>query len=222
MIRRDYILQMIEEFARALARINSLKAGQRWNEAGEELDTEFKKLTGEGAAALGRLSETELLARLMREGPTHALRDKTLILTALLKEAGDVAVAEGRTEQGREYHLKALHLLLEVLGGEDRGEFPEFVPKVAMLVSALEPGPLPVRTLAMLMHHYEYTGQFGRAEDSLFAMLEAEPDNGKIVEFGIAFYHRLLAHSAAALAEANLPRVEVEEGLKELEARRKP
>jgi len=221
MIRRDYILQMIEEFGRALARINSLKAGQRWNEVEEELDAEFKKLTGEGAPALGRLSETELLARLMSAGPTHALRDKTLILTTLLKEAGDVAVAEDRAGEGREFYLKALHLLLEVLGGEDPVECPEFVPKVALLVAALEPEPLPVRTLAMLMHHYEQTGQFARAEDALFAMLEAEPDNGKIVEFGIAFYHRLLLHGDAALAEANLPRAEVEEGLKELEARRK-
>jgi hypothetical protein len=221
MIRRDYILQMIEEFARALARINSLKAGQRWNEAAEELDVEFKKLVGEGAPALARLSETELLARLMREGPTQALRDKTLILTTLLKEAGDVAAAQGQAEAGRGFYLKALHLLLEVLGGEARLEYPEFVPKVEMLVAALEPEPLPVHTQAMLMHHYEQTEQYARAEDALYTMLEAEPDNAKIVEFGIAFYRRLLSQSDAALSEANLPRAEAEEGLKELQGRRK-
>jgi hypothetical protein len=51
--------------------------------------------------------------------------------------------------------------------------------------------------------------------------LEAEPDNAVIVEFGIAFYQRLLAKSDAALTEANLPRSEVEEGLKELQCRRR-
>jgi hypothetical protein len=222
MIRRDYILRMIEEFIRALARIQSLKQGQRWNEAGEALDDEFKRLVGDGAQAVARLSETDLLARLAQEGPTQIVREKTLLLTTLLKEAGDVATAEDRAEEGRECYLKALHLLLDVLGREDVYEFPDFVPKVELLKQALEGMPLPVRTHAMLMQHYERAGEFAKAEDELFAMLDAEPGNERLVEFGSTFYRRLLAQSDMALNEANLPRAEVEEGLKELEARRKP
>ena len=222
MIRRDYILRMIEEFIRALARINSLKQDQRWNEAGEMLDDEFKRLVGDGAQAVAQLSETDLLARLAQEGPTQIVRDKTLLLTTLLKEAGEVAMAENRTEEGRECYLKALHLLLDVLGREDVIEFPEFVPKVESLKHALLEASLPMRTHAVLMQHYERIGEFAKAEDELFAMLDAERDNERLMEFGCAFYRRLLARSDTALNEANLPRVEVEEGLKELEARKKP
>ena len=50
MIRRDFILRMIEEFAQALARINSFKRDGRWSEASETLDTEFKRLIGEGSS----------------------------------------------------------------------------------------------------------------------------------------------------------------------------
>lgn len=221
MIRRDYILRMIEEFMQALARLRSLKQDQRWNEASEELDAEFKKLIGDGAQAVARLSETELLARLMQEGPTHALREKTLLLTTLLKEAGDVATAEDRMEESQECYLKALHLLLETLARGEVFECPEFVPKVEMLRESLADAPVPARTHALLMQHYERTGEFAKAEDALFAVLDAEPDNDAIVEFGIAFYQRLLTQSDAALNEANLPRAEVEEGLKELQHRRK-
>ena len=219
MIRRDYILRMIEEFIQALSRLRSLKQGQRWTEAGDKLDAEFKKLVGDGAQAVARLSETELLARLMREGPTHALHEKTLLLTTLLKEAGDVAAAENREAESRECYLKSLHLLLETLARADAIEWPEFVPKVEMLKGLLQPGPLPLRTLAMLMQHYEHIGEFAQAEDALFAMLDAEPDNPAIVEFGITFYKRLQSQSDAALTEANLPRAEVEDGLKKLRAR---
>ncbi|HXT40907.1 MAG TPA: DUF6483 family protein [Candidatus Angelobacter sp.] len=219
MIRRDYILRMIEELAEALARIRSLKQGRRWAEAGDELDTEFKKLIGHGAQEVARLSETDLLARLMQGGPTHLVRDKTLMLTTLLTEAGDVAAAEERMEESRECYLKALHLLLDVLARHEAFECPGFVPKVEMLVAALRSAPLPVRSAAMLMQHYERTGEFAKAEDALFAMLDAEPDNHAIVEFGITFYQRLLAQSDATLAAANLPRAEVEEGLKQLQAR---
>lgn len=221
MIRRDYILRMIEECIRALARINLLKQSQRWNEASAELDAEFKKLLGDDARAVTRLSETELLARLMQDGPTHALRNKTLVLTTLLKEAGDAAAAAERMQESRECYLKALHLLLEVLAGGEVFECPGFVPKIEMLKEALASAPLPVRTHTMLMQHYERAGEFAKAEDALFAMLDAEPDNQAVVEFGITFYERLRSQSDAALNAANLPREEVEAGLKELQDRRR-
>ena len=220
MIRRDYILRMIEELAEALARIRSLKHGRRWAEAGDELDAEFKKLVGDGAQAVAQLSETELLARVMQGGPTHLVRDKTLMLSTLLTEAGDVAAAEGREDESRECYLKALHLLLDVLARNEAFECPGFVPKVETLVAALQSAPLPVRSAAMLMRHYERAGEFAKAEDALFAMLDAEPDNQAIVEFGITFYERLRSQSDAALNAANLPRAEVEDGLEKLQGRR--
>ncbi len=221
MIRRDYIMRMIQECIRALARINSLKKAQRWNEASEELDAEFQRLIGAGPQTVARLSETELLARLVEGEATQVVRQKTLILTALLKEAGDVAAAQDRPEDSRECYLKALHLLLEVLARGEVFECPEFVPKVEMLKEALQGSHLPLQTHALLMQHYERAGEFAKAEDALFAMLDAEPDNDAIMEFGVTFYQRLLAQSDAALTEANLPRAEVEEGLKELQDRRK-
>jgi len=221
MIRRDYILRMIEEFAQVLARIRSLKGSQRWGEASAALDSEFKRLIGDGGQAVARLSETELLSRLVQDGPTHVVRDKTLMLTTLLKEAGDVAAAEDQVDESREYYLKALHLLLDVLARGEVFECPEFLPKVEMLYEALQAAPLPPRTYAMLMQHHERTGEFAKAENALFAMLDAEPDNEAIVEFGVAFYKRMLAQSDAALMEGKLPRAEVEEGLKELVQRPK-
>lgn len=221
MIRRDYILRMIEEFMQALSRLRSLKQGQRWAEAGEELDAEFKKLVGDGAQAVARLSETELLARLMQDGPTHLVREKTLLLTTLLKEAGDVAAGEGRKDDSLECYLKALHLLLDTLARGEIVECPEFVPKVELLVVSLQSASLPLRTHALLMQHYERAGEFAKAEDALFAMLEAQPDNDAVTQFGLAFYQRVLTHSDAALQAANLPRAEVAAGLKELHDRRR-
>src|ERR1022692_261824 len=119
MMRRDYLLQMIQEFTQALARIGSLKKGQRWNEAGEALDAEFQRLIGAEPQAVARFSETELLARLLEGESTQVVHQKTLILTALLTEAGDIAVAQDRLEESRECYLKALHLLLDILA---RGE----------------------------------------------------------------------------------------------------
>jgi hypothetical protein len=112
---------------------------------------------------------------------------------------------------------QSLHLLIDVLGRDDASECPEFVPRVELLRELLQDTELPVRTLAMLMQYYERNGEYGKAEDMLFAMLEAEFGHSNIVDFGVAFYKRLLAQSDKALVDGNLPRSEVEYGLKEFE-----
>jgi len=220
MIRRDYILRMIEEFFQALSRIKSLKGGQQWQEANADIDQEFQRLMGLDAQAVAQMSETELLARVVRGEPTLAVREKTLIVATLLKEAGDVLTEQGRRHDGKMSYLKGLHILLDMLGRGEVFECPQFVPKVEEFVTALGDSPLPLETQARLMQHYESTGEFAKAEDALFAMLDAEPDNAPLLELGISFYRRLESQSDARLNDGNLPRVEVEAGLADLNARK--
>jgi len=211
---------MIEEFFQALSRIKSLKGAQQWREADGSIDQEFRRLMGMDAQAVAQLSETELLARLVRGEPTLAVREKTLILATLLKEAGDVLTKQGRQEESRTSYLKGLHLLLDTLGRGEVFESPQFVPKVEEFVVALGDSSLPLETQARLMQHYERTGEFAKAEDALFAMVDAEPDNAPLLELGISFYRRLGSQSDARLADGNLPRAEVEAGLADLNARK--
>jgi hypothetical protein len=218
MIRRDYILRMIEEFFRVLIRVRGFKKSGRWDEAVQAVDLEFKRLVEGGAEALMRLTVTELFAQLIQGDRTASVRDRAFMLVTLLSEAAEIAATRGNLEQSREYYLKALHVVLETLAQSQTGEVPDFVPKVEMLVQALQPIELPASTQAMLMQHYERIGEFAKAEDALFALLEAESDRDRVVELGIAFYQRLMMQSDDALAAGNLPRREVEEGLAELQS----
>ncbi len=70
------------------------------------------------------------------------------------------------------------------------------------------------------MQHYERSGEFAKAEDALFAMLEAEPMNAGLVDFGIPFYERLQGQSDTSLATGSLPRLELQAGLAELRGRK--
>ena len=218
MIRRDYIIRLIEEFAEALARIRALKKDRQLKEASSLTEEEFKRITGIDSDALLKLSETELLARLIETEPLHAVREKMFFLTTLLKEAGDIATAEGRVDEGRACYLKGLHLHLDSLARGDAFEQPEFVPKADLFVASLD--EMPTQTSALLMEHYERTGQFGKAEDALFAILDGDVNEDFALNFGISFYERLLGHTDVQLTEGNLPRAEVEAGLQELRDRK--
>jgi hypothetical protein len=156
----------------------------------------------------------------VRGEPTLAVREKTLIVATLLKEAGDVSAQQGRKDEGQTSYLKGLHILLDMLGRGEVFECPQFVPKVEEFVTALGNSVLPLETQARLMQHYERTGEFAKAEDALFAMLEEEPENAPLLELGVSFYRRLESQSDARLNDGNLPRAEVEAGLADLNARK--
>ena len=102
-----------------------------------------------------------------------------------------------------------------MLAQENPTNFPEFVPTVEALVTAWPVQPLPRQTLALLMRHYEETGQYAKAEDALFTLLDEMGADQELVAFGQAFYERILRRSDAALLAGNLPRKEAEQSRSE-------
>jgi hypothetical protein len=219
MIRRDYILRQVEQFVAMLAKIAGLTKIEQWREASAVAAGEFQWLTGMDAPEVLRMSETELLARLIQGEPTHVVEAKAFMLATLLKTQGDLIAGEGRPEESRLYYLKGLHLLLDTFGRNEITERPDFVPAVEAFLAGLRDAPLPAMTNAMLMRHYERTGEFAKAEDALFALVDAEPACVELLEFGRLFYQRLLGLGDNALMAGNLPRAEVKAGLAELDAR---
>ncbi|MGD0744632.1 MAG: DUF6483 family protein [Verrucomicrobiota bacterium] len=220
MIRRDYLLRQIEQFVGTLAKIAGLTKAEQWQEASTVTAGEFQRLTGMDAAGVVRMSETELLARLIQGEPTQVVESKAFMLATLLKANGDLIAGQGRPEESRQYYLKGLHLLLDTVGRNEVTERPDFAPTVEAFLTGLRDAPLPVMTNAMLMHHYERIGEFARAEDALFGLVDAGPDQVELLDFGRLFYQRLLGLDDAALSEGNLPRAEVTAGLAELDKRK--
>jgi len=216
MIRRDYILRMIEQFLRALAQIQTSKKARQWPSATDEINQELERLIGTNLEAVVVLSETELFARLMQGEPTQAVPEKAFILSALLQEAGELFEGQGDSEKARRCFLIALHLALDTAARNERMDCPTFAPSVEGLLGMLQDSGLPLKTQASLMHYYEQRGEFGKAEDVLFAMLHQESGHRPILQLGITFYERLLGRSDASLMDGNLPRAEVEASLNEL------
>jgi hypothetical protein len=106
-----------------------------------------------------------------------------------------------------------------VLLRDGAAELPEYVPRLEQLVEALRRESLPLEIQAALMQHYERVGEFAKAEDALFAMIETEPSHDGLGEFGLQFYERLLRQPDATLEAGNLPRDEVQASMAELKAR---
>lgn len=220
MIRRDYLLRQIEEFVAVLARLAGLSKDGQWQEASALAGSQFQALAGASADELVRMSDTELLAQVIQGEPTQLVENKIFMLATLFKVNGDILAGWGRREESQPYYLKGLHLLLNTFARGGLATRPDFVPTVDAFLAGLGEAPLSLPTHAMLMRYCEERGDFARAEDELFDMLEAEPANGELLTFGISFYQRLLQKSDDALVMGNLPREEVNAGLAELNQRK--
>lgn len=220
MIRRDYLLRQIEEFVAVLARMAGLTKAGQWEEASSTANSQFKALAGADLTELLRMSDTELLARLAENDTSYGIREKISMVARLFKENGDILRAQGKIEESHACYLKGLRLLLDSIANEPTAPRPDFLPSVEIFLIGLHDGAMNLETNAMLMRHYEQMREFGRAEDFLFNMLDAEPANIELLDFGIEFYQRLLRMDDETLELGNLPRAEVNAGLAELNQRR--
>jgi hypothetical protein len=213
MLRRDYIIDAIEEFAAVLAKILGFTKAGEWQKASATANEEFQRMVGMDASQALRMSETELFARLIEGEPTQAAERKVFTLALLFRANGDVLAGQDRKEECREYYLKGLDLLLNSLELTAIGDRPDFVPTVEAFFINLSDSPLPTKTKVMLMRHYERAGDFAKAQDALFAIAESELPGTELLEFGESFYQRLLNRSDAVLLAGNLTRAEAEAGL---------
>jgi CheY-like chemotaxis protein len=90
---------------------------------------------------------------------------------------------------------------------------PALAERLAARAAALD---LPSRQRMDLCRLQEAVGRYADAEDSLFEVIDGDPDDGAAVDQGIAFYQRLLAKEDADLEAGGLPRDEVRAALAEL------
>ncbi|HXC37127.1 MAG TPA: DUF6483 family protein [Candidatus Acidoferrales bacterium] len=221
MIRRDYLLRQLEQFVVVLEKLAGLGKAGKWDEASSVAGSQFKALAGAEPAELLAMSDTDLIAHLSEGNTSYGIHERFSMVARLFKENGDILRAQGRIEESHACYLKGLHLLLDAIADDPTAPRPDFLPTVEAFVIGLHDSSLNLETNAMLMRHYEQLREYAKAEDSLFNMLDAEPGNVELLDFGIRFYERLLRTDDEALELGNLPRAEVEAGLVELNGRKR-
>lgn len=206
---------MVEDFAAAIAKVVGMTGDGNTDEARRRIDRLAARFLELQPGELTRLSESELLKRTLRDTPPAFMTDKILMLVTALEKTGQVCRAEGNQEGLRAALLTALGLLFWLERFERNAPTAKFAPVLENVLIALAEEPLPVDLGLELMRYYESTGAFGKAEDILHVIRDTHPTLEFLPKLGADFYARLLKKPESQLIEGNLPRDEVEAGLKE-------
>lgn len=219
MSQRDYILRLFEEFSRAIAQVLYHRQLKDYAAARHLIDEQCKQVFGVGIGFIHSIPEETLLSMLTSFGTLNT--EKCWVLAMLLKAEGDIYQDQGNSNESYYSYLKSLDLVLEVLLLDTTISSTDFVPELEGLLYKLSEYELPKRTRLKLFQYFDQTGKYSRAEDVLFEMLETGDPDGDIYARGIAFYDQLRTKSDAALSAGNFSREEVEEGLAQLERRKR-
>lgn len=205
-------MTMIEELAQFLGRLLFLRETNRLTEAVVEIDDFCTRFLGHTGAELRAMSYDEMMAICSENGELEV--NRAVALGAMMKELGDVAALEEKREDACNCHTRSLLLLLTAYGDGTIALPLEVPERIDLVIERVGGCDLPTALLAPLFRYFEQRGFYADAENLLFEMIEAGLADA--VRDGIAFYERLLTKEDTDLANGDLPREEVEEGLEAL------
>lgn len=222
MMNKDYILRMAERFGRMLAIILHLRQSNKHEEALISIDDIYLQTTGFTASFVNSASEEMLLQMISPLGVLNV--QKCVWIALLLKEEGDIYVEMGNEDESYYRYLKSLHFFLATTKQGDEVKDIDIDSAIEYNLAALEAYEVPQKTKLALFSYFAAMGNFGRAKNMLFEVIETEeteeaaegPVEVGIVERGRAFYKELESKSEADLEAGGMSRREVEEGLAEL------
>lgn len=215
MYSQDYIKRMLEQFGEFLLALKKQLSEDKYEEARGQIDLAYREALGIDPQ-FAREAPDDYLILTATAGRVGDV-DKSLVLSDLLDLDGDWFAGQGDYDMALHCYSKAANVVTEAMLRQPFGTPKEHAERIDALADKLDQlDGVPVDTLDRLFRYHERTGRFADAEDDLFAMLDADPNNDDLVDRGIGFYERLLRLKDHELLLGGLPREEVHEGLSQL------
>jgi hypothetical protein len=148
--RRDYLLRMIDEVGRLLARVIFQRQNRREQEALQSVVQACERLFNLEAAQLFQFTPDQHFLMLTQGESSEDARDKVLLYAALNAEAARAYLSLHNPAMARSSFLNALRFTLRARKEFPPDGLPDYAPKIPELLDALKDQPLDPETEEML------------------------------------------------------------------------
>ena len=216
MIRQDYLMRMIEQLVKVLAKILFNKEAGNYKEAINNIDIAFNNILGLDYNLLNELSAKDIISLLGISKDDTTASIKCIVIAKLLKEKAEIEKLNSKENSSLFYdYQKVISLYLEgILNNKNTEiELRNYYSDVKEIVKIIE-DEIPQDTRFGLFKFYELLGEYDKAEDELFRLKNLNYPN--IEEEGILFYRNLDKLSDIDLMKGNLSKKEVAQRLADL------
>lgn len=147
--RRDYILRIIDEVSRIIARVVFKRRAGADQEALETVVQGFQRLFNLQADQLFQMTPDHHYVMLTLDEPPEIARDKVLLYAALSAEAGRIYKKMGNERMATATINNAVRFALKAKSFATDMPLPDFAPDVDELVSTLGAGKLDPENQAL-------------------------------------------------------------------------
>lgn len=210
MIRRDYILRLIEQFFQIVRRMANYRAEKRYAEALTEARKAYKQFMGVDAAFIDSQSAKGLIDM----GRSGLFGPEQLAMAAkLLREEAESLEGLEVPIEANLRRTKSLALFFEVFLADGAPRLKIFEEDTDALLGRLEETGLPLDLARLAPLWHERRSRLSEAEDAWFRLAEAVERGDRAQLEGEEYYQRLAARQDGELDQGGLPRDELEEGL---------
>jgi hypothetical protein len=135
--RRDYLLRMIDEITRMIARIVFKRRGGADQEALEIVVQGFERLFNLDRNQVFQFTPDQQFAMLTLDEPPEIARDKVLLYAALSAEAGWTYHKMGQQRMATATFMNAVRFALRSRAYQVDTPLPDYAPKVEDLVAMI-------------------------------------------------------------------------------------
>ena len=161
MIRQDYIMRMIEQMVKVLAKILFNKEAGNYNAAVSDIDAAFNSITGLDYHMINDLSANDIISILRMSKDDATVSIKCIVIAKLLKEKTDIAKLNSDENSRLVYNYqKSISLYLEGILNNKNVEIDlsEYYSDVKEIVKIIE-DEIPPETRYGLFKFYELIGE---------------------------------------------------------------
>jgi hypothetical protein len=148
--RRDYLLRMIDEVGRLLARVIFQRKNRREQEALQSVVQGCERLFSLEASQLFQFTPDQHFLMLAQGENATDARDKVLLYAALNAEAGRVYQALNNPTMARSSFVNSLRFALRARKEFPTEDLPGYAPEISELLEVLKDQPLDPGTAEML------------------------------------------------------------------------
>lgn len=211
MLQRDYLMRMTEILTAVLNKILFNIEKKDYAEAENEIVTAAKTIIGLDLKMINILNIEDIM-KLMKTSDLYAGR--CIVSAELMNEYGRVKMMCNNETESLIIYTKSLRLYLEALLAKEIPDPEKYFSKVNELILKLKNVEISDELNTLLIDYYEYSGQYSKAEDIIFQLLENQ--NSEIKYKAVSFYKKLHLKTDEELIAGNLSRDEVNESLEEI------
>jgi hypothetical protein len=222
MIQRDYIMRMIEQFGQFVTALVHLRETGKLEEARAVIDQAMIGLVGTDLRSASEQPVERLIATVRfatrMYATTSASAQQLNLLGRLLREAAQVLDLQNDDETATKVRFQAMEVHSTVLLVDDPAS-SESAAALDALVTDLQDYEFPSPLKRRLWTIHAARGEYARAEDWLFDILDEQPASADLLAEAIGFYEQLAAMDEDVLQAGGISRDEARISLAELRQR---